>query len=246
MRIGITGGAGTVGTVLHSGLDGEHDLVRFDRTEREDVAAVRFDNAADVQGVFEGLQAVIHLAADPSPNADWQSVRDNNVEATFQVMEECRRAGVSRVIFASTNHVMHGNAVLTTPETLDPSKQLAMKGKDPPNPDSLYAVSKLFGEHLGKLYNERYGIEFVAMRIGWITADDDPGSLQGTRAADYMRAVWLSHRDCVQIFRQALTMPLGFFVAYATSDNTRNIYDLTETRRVLGYEPQDNAEPAFA
>jgi hypothetical protein len=107
-------------------------------------------------------------------------------------------------------------------------------------------VSKLFGEHLGKLYNERYGIEFVAMRIGWITADDDPGSLQGPCAADYMRAVWLSHRDCVQIYRQALTMPLGFFVAYATSDNTRNIYDLTETRRVLGYEPQDNAEPAFA
>jgi nucleoside-diphosphate-sugar epimerase len=246
MRIGITGGAGNVGTVLYKGLGSEHDILRFDRVAAADIRAIRFDDPAQVRGQFDGLQAVIHLAADPSPDADWESVRENNVEATYQVMEECRRAGVGRVVFASTNHVMHGNAVLTTPETLDPARKLSMKGEDPPNPDSLYAVSKLFGEHLGKLYNERFGIEFVAMRIGWITADNDPGAMRNTRSEDYMRAIWLSHRDCIQIFSLALTVPLDFFVAYATSDNTRNIFDLTETRQVLGYAPQDNSEAAFA
>jgi nucleoside-diphosphate-sugar epimerase len=246
MHIGITGGAGTIGTILHTGLKAEHDIVRFDRTAAEGVRAVRLDNAEQVDGLFDGLQAVIRLAADPDPGAGWQSVRDNNIEATFQVMEECRRAGVGRVILASTNHVMHGNAILTTPETLDPDKELAMTGQDPPNPDSLYAVSKLFGEHLGKLYSERFAIEFVAMRIGWLVTSDEPGQQKDTPSADYMRAVWLSHRDCVQVFSRALTAPLRFFVAYATSDNTRNIYDLSETRRILGYQPRDNAEPAFA
>jgi hypothetical protein len=62
-----------------------------------------------------------------------------------------------------------------------------------------------------------------------------------------MRAIHLSHRDWVHFSRRALESDFGrFFVAYVTSDNTRNVYDLTETRRVLGYEPQDNAEPAFA
>lgn len=245
MRIGITGGAGTIGTVLTQGLGDEHDIVRFDRRDGEGIRAVAFDEASQVTGLFEGLDAVIHLAADPSPNAPWDSVRGNNIDATFHVLEECRRAGVRRVIFASTNHVMHGNAILTTPETLDPSKSLAMTAQDPPNPDSLYAVSKLFGENLGKLYSEQHGLEFVAMRIGWIVADNDPASMKDTKAADYMRAIWLSHRDCVQIFTQALTTPLTFFIAYATSDNTRNIYDLSETRRVFGYAPQDNAEPHF-
>ncbi|HJP33205.1 MAG TPA: NAD(P)-dependent oxidoreductase [Candidatus Latescibacteria bacterium] len=245
MRIGITGGAGHVGSLLHDGLGNEHDIVRFDRTAADGVRAVRFDRAEEVDGLFDGLQAIIHLAADPSPEADWDSVCPNNVKATYQVMEECRRAGVGRVVFASTNHVMHGHSIATTPETLDPSKKLSMTAADPPNPDSLYAVSKLFGEHLGKLYSERFGIEFVAMRIGWTTRSDDPGQQKGTPSADYMRAMWLSHRDCVQIFGKALSAPLRFFIAYATSDNTRKVFDLTETCRVLDYEPQDNAEPAF-
>ena len=57
------------------------------------------------------------MAADPSPMASWESVRDHNLEGMYQVLEECRRSGVRRLVFASTNHTQHGNTILTTPET---------------------------------------------------------------------------------------------------------------------------------
>ncbi|MEE2657766.1 MAG: NAD(P)-dependent oxidoreductase [Candidatus Latescibacterota bacterium] len=244
--VGITGGAGTIGQVLKRELDGEYKFRLLDRTGGEDISTVRFDDLEEVSGSLDGLDAVIHLAANPSPEGEWSSVLADNIEATYLVTEECRQAGVRRLIFASTNHTQHGNTMLTTPETLDPTRELLMRTEDPPNPDSLYAVSKLFGENLGKYYSEQHGLEFVALRIGWIVPDDQPESKKGTRAEDYMRAMWLSHRDCGQVMRCALETPLSFFVAYATSDNSRRVFDLTRTRRVLGYSPQDNAESRFA
>ena len=137
-RVGITGADGTIGSVLRAGLGGSYDLSSFAMQPTEFPSTMADLSRADnVQGLFEGLDAVIHLAADPSPSAPWESVRENNIEATFQVFEECRRANVHRLVFATTNHTQHGNTMLTTPETLDPSRNTKMKTTDPPNPDSL-------------------------------------------------------------------------------------------------------------
>ena len=198
-----------------------------------------------VEGKFAELDAVIHLAADPSPSAPWESVRENNIEATFQVFEECRRSGVRRLIFATTNHTQHGNTILTTPETLDPRKKIRMNLDDPPNPDSLYAVSKLYGEQMGKFYSERYNLEFVGLRIGWITKENDPALKRGTRSEDYMRAMFLSHRDGIQAFRRALEVNTRYMLAYAVSKNDHRVFDLEQTREQLGFEPRDNAESFF-
>ncbi len=131
-------------------------------------------------------------------------MRKNNIEATSQVFEECRRSGVRRLVFATTNHTQHGNTILTTPETLDPRKTRRMKTDEPPNPDSLYAVSKLFGENLGKLYSERHNLEFVGLRIGWIVRENNASARLGTSGEDYFRAIYLSHRDCLGFFRRSL------------------------------------------
>ena len=246
-RVGITGANGTIGRVLMKGLEGGYELTPFTRRPVDFPSTiVNFDSAAEVEGAFQGLDAVIHLAADPSPVADWERIRTHNIEAMYQVLEECRRAGVKRLVFASTNHTMHGNSMLTKPETLDTSWTIRMKLDDPPNPDSYYAVSKLFGENLGKLYSEQHGVEFVGLRIGWLTARDDPAALRGTPSKDYMRAMFLSHRDCVEAHRRALEVDARFLLAYVISDNDRRVFDLEETARLLGFVPQDNAEDCFA
>ena len=245
-RIGLTGANGTIGRVLLAGLGVEYEFKAFTRRPVDFPATiVNFDRAAEVEGAFEGLEAVIHLAADPSPSASWESVRDHNLEGMYQVLEECRRSGVRRLVFASTNHTQHGNTILTTPETLDPSKRIRMRLDEPPNPDSMYAVSKLFGENMGKLYSQRYGLEFVGLRIGWIIAEDDPTTMRGTSAEDYMRAMFLSHRDCIEAHRRALEVDAQYLLAYVVSGNGRRVFDLEATKKDLGYVPQDDAEDYF-
>jgi nucleoside-diphosphate-sugar epimerase len=245
--VGITGANGVVGRVLMKGLAQDYQLKAFTRRPVDFPSTlVNFEQANQVRGAFAGLEAVIHLAADPSPAAAWESVREHNLEGMYQVCEECVRSGVKRLIFASTNHTQHGNTIRTTPETLDRRKRLHMRLGDPPNPDSLYAVSKLFGENLGKLYSQRQGLEFVGLRIGWIVEADTPLVMRGTPAEDYLRAMFLSHRDCVEAHRRALEVDTRYMLAYVVSDNGRRVFDLEETRRTLGFVPQDDAETYFA
>lgn len=246
-KIGITGANGTVGRVLMQGLKEEYDLTAFTRRAVDfPSTVVNLEQAAEIKGAFAGLDALIHLAADPSPEASWESVRDHNLEAMYLTLEECRRAGVKRLVFASTNHTQHGNTILSTPETLDPQKRLHMRLGDAPNPDSYYAVSKLFGENMGKLYSERHGLEFIGLRIGWITPKNDATLMRGTPAEDYLRAMFLSHRDCTEAHRRALEVDTRFLLAYVISDNGRRVFDLEETKRTLGFVPRDDAETHFA
>lgn len=227
-------------------LKDEYDVRAITRRAVEiSSSIVSFDNPDGLSEAFHGLEAIIHLGANPSPGAAWDSVRDNNSDATYNVFDACVKAGVKRMIFASTNHTMNGHTLLTTPATLDPSKKVKLKLNDPPNPDSRYAVSKLFGEQIGKLYSERHGLSFVGMRIGWLVADDDPESKKDTEQEDYMRAMWLSHRDCVEAHRCALEMETDYQLAYVISNNDRRVFDLDETTKATGYKPKDNAETRF-
>lgn len=245
-NIGITGTEGHIGTVLRRGLSDTYTINSFTLHPASfPSVAIDLSNPDKIKGAFNGLDAVIHLAADPSPEAPWESVKKNNIEATYNVFEECVRSGVRRLVFASTNHTQHGNTMLTTPETLDPKKTVRMKLTDQPNPDSLYAVSKLFGEHLGKLYSERHGLAFVGLRIGWTLPEDDPSLKVGTSAEDYIRAMFLSQRDCIQAFRRALGVDTSFMIAYAVSNNDRRVFDLEDTTKMLGFHPKDNAEEYF-
>ncbi len=245
-NIGITGAEGHIGTVLRRGLSNDYSIKSFTKTPVEFPSRVAdLSKKEQVRGIFVGLDAVIHLAADPDPASFWESVRENNIEATYQVIEECRESGIKRIVFATTNHVQHGNTLLTTPESIDTSKKILMKVNDPPNPDSLYAVSKLFGENVGKLYSERFGLEFVGLRIGWTIPEDDPSIYKGKNKEDYIRAMFLSQRDCIQAFKRALEVEAKYIIAYAVSNNDRRVFDLTETIANLGFHPQDNAEDFF-
>ncbi|MDO8498256.1 MAG: SDR family oxidoreductase [bacterium] len=250
-NIGITGAAGHIGSVLRKGLPHSYTITAFTLEPASFPSkVVDFSQPEQVQGCFQGLEAVIHLAANPLASTPWKNVLKNNIDATYQVFEECLRAGVKRLVFASTNHVQNGETMLTHPDTLDPNKKIRMKLSDPPNPDSLYAVSKLTAEHLGKLYSHpKLGLEFVGLRIGATFTQDNPAIFIGTDMEDYMRAMFLSQRDCVQAFRRALEVDLEgkghFLLAYAISRNDRRVFDLEETEVNLGFHPVDNAENYF-
>jgi len=137
-----------------------------------------------------------------------------------------KEAGVRRIVYASTCHVVH---VKTATHAID--------ADDPLQPDSMYGASKAFGEVLGRFYHDRFGIEFAAIRIGWLLPYDDPE----LRTNDFKRRIWLSHRDGIALFRLAIEKPgIGCAVVHGTSLTSEEILSLRSARDLLGYHPQDD------
>jgi nucleoside-diphosphate-sugar epimerase len=161
------------------------------------------------------------------------------------VYEAARRGGVKRVVFFSSMHVcgLYENdppwsrIAAGDCAGLDPVAVPLVTAAMPTRPDGPYAVSKIFGEALGRYYAEAYGMEVVVVRLGTVGRDDRPGR----DARSFVS--WLSHRDLADLTARALDAPrITYEVVFGASDNTWKIYDTPRARTVLGYAPQDNAE----
>jgi nucleoside-diphosphate-sugar epimerase len=229
-RVLITGAAGRIGRDLAERLKDRYDLrVHYHRTIPEekpvqDFVIADISQYDQIAPAMEGIDTVVHMAGDPSPRATWEEVRERNIEGTYNVYESARRAGCRRVILASTNHVMG---------MYDRDQQWPIYAAQPVRPDSLYGVSKAFGENLGRYYYDQYGFSVICLRIGWFLPEprDDIG-----------RFMWLSPRDCAQLVSCAVETDLGYGVFYAISQNGNRHWDITDTMNRLGYRPQDDAE----
>ena len=103
----------------------------------------------------------------------------------------------------------------------------------PVRPDSFYGVSKACGEVLARYYADALGLSVICLRIG---------SFQAEPRNARMLATWLSPRDCAQLIGRSVETDLRFGIFYGISGNTRRCWDISEARRLLGYEPQDDAE----
>jgi uronate dehydrogenase len=227
----LTGAAGRIGTVLRGGLPERGWAVRCldvvpvpdERPGEEQVVADVTDLAAIADAVA-GADAVVHLAGI-SGESTWPAISHANIEGTYCVLEAARRAGVPRVVLASSNHA--------TGFTTRPASGLLTEADAPPRPDTYYGVSKVAMEALGSLYVDRYGMDVVCLRIG--SAFPEPTTIRTL-------STWLSPADTVSLVDAALTAPSpGFAVVWGVSNNTRNWWDLTAAR-ALGYDPQDDAE----
>ncbi|MEM7133392.1 MAG: NAD(P)-dependent oxidoreductase [Chloroflexota bacterium] len=254
--VGITGAAGGIGSMLVDGLGGQYELTLFDVDNEvkqkygdahKTVVADLSDEEA-IGGLFDGLDVVIHLAASASDRSPWERVLPHNIVATYNVFEEARRADVKRIVFASSNHCQNGIAMADTSTSLTPFYERHrgyIRLDDPPTPTSIYGVSKLFGENLGWLYHKRHGIQFVGLRIGATGPSDNVGRSKGTDRESYMRAMFLSRRDCIEVFKRAIEVDTEYLITYAISDNDDRIFDMKETMEKLSFYPQDNSKDFF-
>jgi len=236
----LTGAGGRVGQAIRGRLGTAYDWRLLDRnpptepTDHEFVVADITDADA-VRAAVAGVDAVVHLAADPRPEAPWASVLTNNIDGTHTVLEATVEAGVDRFVFASSNHVVGHYESDRAPAIYRPADELALDGTELPRPGNLYGVSKATGELLGRYYHDEYGLSVVCVRIGNLTEGHPP--------RDYERgqAMWLSYRDCAHLFDRCLQADYGYEIVYGISDNDRAFYSLERAREVLGYDPQDNS-----
>jgi NAD+ dependent glucose-6-phosphate dehydrogenase len=237
-KVGITGSSGNIGTTLQKGLAEKYQLSLFDLKPPSSLGDVKYTKVdfgvkSEVDGIFNGLDALIHLAGNPRPDAPRAQTFRNNFLATSLVFEEARAAGVKKIVYASSNFY-HEAAI---GEILRGDSRQKITLDMPPSPICLYGESKVFGEALGR-HLSYFGMQFVALRIGWTVPQDNPALYGG----DYMAAVFCSKRDLVQAFDQALEIKTTFLPAFVTSNNTKNVFDLAETRKLLDFQPQDNAD----
>jgi NAD(P)-dependent dehydrogenase (short-subunit alcohol dehydrogenase family) len=227
----ITGAAGLIGTMLRPRLAREGRRLRLldiapltdpAGPSEEQVTASVTDLAA-LTAACAGADAVIHLGGIPREDA-WGPVLDVNINGTYNVFEAARRAGVRRVVFASSNHAV-GFA---------PRESFPVPDDARPAPDTYYGVSKAAGEALAALYADRYGLETICVRI--LSCSPRPSTVR-------MLSTWLSPGDTGRLFDACLTGAApGFRVIYGVSANTRGGFVSLDGARALGYEPQDDAE----
>lgn len=225
-RWAVTGAAGTIGVHLRGALG---DLgVALVSTDVVEVAPITADertavvDVADLEALtelFAGCVGVVHLGG-VSDEADFHDLATVNVVGTYHVLEAARRAGVGRVVFASSNR-------LTGSYDTDTTVDVDM----PPRPDGFYGVSKVAGEALCRLYSDKFGLSTVAIRIGsYGEAPEDTRQLH----------TWLSRPDAVRAFVAAMTTDRHVAVFYAASANRDGWWDLSAGEAV-GFRPEDDA-----
>lgn len=246
-RIAITGAAGLIGRTLVADLTGDYDVRRIDRTQRKGVFRRREDTRRVelTAKAFEGVQTVIDLAANPSLDTTWEEAVRGNIAATVGAFEAARLAGVRRVVYASSNHVVglyerdepYASICAGRYEGLEPGSIPMVTSSHPLRPDSPYGVSKVAGEAVARLYAEEHGLSAICLRIGTVNAQDRPTSVRTF-------STLLTHADLVRLVRACIDAPpdLRFAVVYGVSANTWRFWDLEEARRLVGYEPRDDAE----
>jgi uronate dehydrogenase len=224
-RVLITGAGGQIGSVLRPALRGGLDELRLsdleppaELTPPETFVAADLTDQAAVERAVAGVDAVVHLGA-VSNEAAFDVIAGPNLHGTYHVFEACRRTGVRRVVFASSNHAT-GMYPIGTP----------LDGRAAPRPDGLYGASKVWGEALGHMYSDKFGLEVVCLRIG---------SFQPRPRERRELSTWLSHADGVRLVQAALTADARFAVVYGASANTRRWWP---PDREIGFEPRDDSE----
>ena len=223
-RILVTGSAGAVGTIIVNGLKDKYPLRGFDRVSTPGMDDEGVGDITDMDAVLkatEGMDAIIHLAGNPSGGASWEEILHANFIGTYTLFEAANRNGVRRVAFAS-------RAGLLAPYPQDVYRRIDM----PPRPESYYSISKVFGESLGYMYAVRFDMEVVCVRIGNFQKQRDlPGHPHH-----------LSHGDAVRVFERAVIHPgIRFEIVFGVSDSTWDMYDLDHGRQAIDYHPQDKS-----
>lgn len=226
-KVLLTGAAGEIGGVLSDGLGLDDDdlrlldLVEPTESRERDVMVADITDYPAIVAACDGVDCVIHLAGIPH-EAGFSQLLENNILGTFNVFEAARQQGVRRVVYASTNHVVGFHR---TADVLDEN--------GPYRPDTLYGVTKVFGETLGRLYHDKYGLEVICLRIG---------SFRKQPTAHRELSTWLSHGDAIRLFECCISAsPVGYVIAYGVSANRRVRWH-DDASDLIGYVPRDDAE----
>ncbi len=176
--------------------------------------------------ICQGIDTVVHMAANPDPSATWDDLLQANIIGTYHIFVAAKAAGCRRVIHASSIHAVSG---------YPPDVQV--KTTEPVNPGDLYGVSKCFGEALARYMAEQEGLSAITLRIGAFQPLDAARDEDSIAMLD----AFVSQRDLNQLINRCIDVDnLRFAIFHGLSNNRFKRLDISDARELVGYEPQDD------
>lgn len=231
-KVLITGAAGRIGSFITSQWVERYDLVLSDVRAPQETYGFPFHqvNLADfdaVRPLCDGVDTVVHLGADPSMQATWDSLLPNNVISTYNVFESAHQAGCRRVIFASSV-----NAVLGYPPDVQVTHNMPIR------PVNLYGATKVWGEGVASAYAAQTNLSCICLRFGWVVDRTSPDI---TIDHPYLDTT-LTYHDLARLVAAAIDAPddIDYHIFHGVSNNRWKRLDISAARTMLGYDPQDD------
>jgi len=275
-RVAVTGSSGKLGVAVVDHLV-EHgwDVVALDRlpSSRSDVASTvvdltdygqAFEALSGIDDRHDGVDALVHLAAIPAPGLRANAATfANNMTASYNVYSAALRAGVRKIVWASSE------TVLGLPFD-EPPPYVPVDEEYPPRPNSTYSLVKTLEEELARqLCRWHPDLSMIGLRFSNVMHPDDYADFPSFDADPQLRRwnLWgyIDARDGAQAVRRALEHDsVGadvFIIANADTVMSRSneslladvypdvplkrpvephetLLSIDKARRVLGYEPQ--------
>jgi uronate dehydrogenase len=226
-RLLITGASGVLGREARAHLSQAAAIIRLSDAlpmapagAHEEVMQCDLSDAPSVERLCAGVDAILHLGGQ-AVEAPWERIMQSNITGAINLWEGARKAGVKRILFASSNHAIGFHRRTTT-----------LTHDSPARPDGRYGLSKAFGEDLAYLYAAKFGISAFCIRIG--SCFPEP-------TTERMLSTWLSYADFIRLVEVGLSAAYHYEIVYGVSRNSRTWWDNSNAYR-LGYDPRDNAE----
>lgn len=250
----VTGLSGLIGGAFRSHHGARYQLTALNRRPVDGVRTHCADitDANAILPAFSGQDAVVHLAAKANDQFSWDDLRDGNITGTYNVFEAARRAGVRRVVYASSGTTVAGyerdepyRSLVTGDYARVPAQWPLITPATPTRPRGIYGTTKVWGEALARHFADTTDMTFIALRIGFVSAADRP---EGARAF----SVWCSQRDIANAIACALdaTCEARYGVCFVQSRNRWGYRDAEAARELIGFTaempPRIIVEPAVS
>jgi uronate dehydrogenase len=227
-KVLVTGSAGTVGRPLCDELRRRGHVVRgLDLAPTPELADAVIADVADAEAVraaTRGMDAVVHLAAQPHERP-FPELVGPNVVGLYNVMDAARNEAVKRVVLASSMMVVSGWKDRPRPAAVDERR-----------PNYHYALTKVWAEQMGELYARCFGMSILAVRLGWmVRTPDEARHMQELGIFD----CYLGRADGARALAAAVEAGgIGFEIVYAASRGGERVFDMEPARRLLGFEAE--------
>jgi uronate dehydrogenase len=225
----LTGASGNIGRFLGKTLAEAGWTLRLSDVapfpgplpERATFTRVDLGQGLEVMRLAEGCGLILRYGGASHDLWPVEDILNGSLRGIYHIYEAARRER-ARVVFASSNHVT-GFHERTTP--LDSDCEM--------RPDSMYGVSKAYGELVAKLYWMKHRVESVVVRIG--SCFPEPST-------ERMLSLWLSYQDLGRLMiKCGEAKTVGYKIIWGVSNNSRSFWR-RDARAELGWTPQDSAD----